>query len=334
MNNFVAQNFQSNAFGDESGPRSSAFAGQISRRDFIREVFAGAAIVGLCGAPSLSSGAEKPVCPPIVVFSKIYQELRLSYEEAAELTAEAGLKGIDCPVRPGGEVLPERVADDLPRYHEALRKHGLKVPLLTTAITSPSSPHAEQILKTAKKVGAEFYRLGFVYRKKSLPVSEQVKQFKSQLTELTAVNRELRIGALVQNHSPSGNNQYLAGDLSEMEQMLEGLAPDQIGAAFDIGHAIIVHGDDWRRHFEALKSHLRVAYIKDADRQHRWVPFGEGAISRTGYFKLLKEIGYKAPFSLHIEFDWDDGGKSRNRASLLKALKQSATVLRRWFEEA
>jgi hypothetical protein len=36
----------------------------------------------------------------------------------------------------------------------------------------------------------------------------------------------------------------------------------------------------------------------------RWVPFGEGDIGRVGYFQLLREINYRAPISLHIEYDW------------------------------
>ena len=314
--------------------RTPAKREEVSRREFIGTALLAGAAAGACPAPLLAAAARESFCPPIVVFSKIYQELKLNYEEAAALTAEAGLDGIDCPVRPGGEVLPERVTEDLPRYADALKKHGLKVPLLTTGIISTTSPHTEEILRTGKQVGAQFYRLGFVYRRKNVELSEQVRQLRDQLKGLAALNRQVGIGALIQNHSPSGNNIYLAGDLSEMRQLLEGFAPEQVGAAFDIGHAIIVHGERWRPHFEALKSHLKIAYIKDSDRQHRWTRFGEGEISRTGYFKLLKEMGYQAPFSLHIEFDWDEGGKSRNRATLLKALRESAAVLRRWFADA
>jgi hypothetical protein len=101
---------------------------------------------------------------PIVIFTKVYQSLNLGFEEAASLTAEASLSGVDSPVRPAGEVLPEKVADDLPRYAEALRKHGLSLPLLTTAIISPSSPQAEEILRTAKKLDVQFYRTGFIER--------------------------------------------------------------------------------------------------------------------------------------------------------------------------
>jgi sugar phosphate isomerase/epimerase len=169
-------------------------------------------------------------------------------------------------------------------------------------------------------------------RKLTPPPGKQVREIRAQLKDLAALNKEIGIGAIFQNHSPAGRS-YVGGDLSEMYDIVKDFDPAQIGVAFDIGHALVVHGDDWRRHFEKLKSHLRVAYVKDVTRGGRWVPFGQGDIASTGYFKLLKQMGYRAPVSMHIEFDWADGGKSKTRAALLKALQESARVLRRWLAE-
>jgi sugar phosphate isomerase/epimerase len=271
--------------------------------------------------------------PPIVVFSKVYQTLHLDFEAAAAVTAEAGLNGVDCPLRPGGEILPERVSEDLPRYVEVLRRKNLHLPLLTTAIINVSSPHTEGILRLAKKLGIQFYRLGFIDQKKDVPVKKQLSEIKAQLKDLAALNQQIGITALVQNHSPSGHT-YIAGDLSQLEELVSDFDPAQIGAAFDIGHALIVHGDDWRGHFEKLKSHLKIAYVKDAKRDGRWVPFGQGDIGATGYFKLLKAMGYHAPISLHIEFDWSNMGKNETRAALVTALTESTQVLKRWLAEA
>jgi hypothetical protein len=37
---------------------------------------------------------------------------------------------------------------------------------------------------------------------------------------------------------------------------------------------------------------------------------------------------------MHIEFDWTQKGETKNRDALVKALKQSAAVLRKWLAEA
>src|SRR5205807_1723556 len=122
-----------------------------------------AALAASSGAGVLCQAAEG-LKIPIVLFSKACQPLKLNFEQAAEFIAEAGLDGIDSPVRPDGEIVPERVADELPVYVEALRKRGMSMPYITTAITGPDSPQAETVLRTARKLGIKRYRLGFIFR--------------------------------------------------------------------------------------------------------------------------------------------------------------------------
>lgn len=305
----------------------------FSRREFISRTLAASSTAAVFGGSTFSGLAEQTSSPPIVVFSKVYQTLKLNFDEAAALTAEAGIDGVDCPLRPGGEILPENAVRQLPQYAAALKQRGLQLPLLTTAITSVSSPHAEDILRAASKLGAQFYRLGFVLRQADVSAAKQVDEVKAQLKDLAALNKQLGIGAIFQNHSPSGRS-YVGGDLGDLYAIVKDFDPAQIGVAFDIGHALVVHGDDWRRHFDKLKSHLKIAYVKDVTRAGRWVPFGEGDVGSTGYFKLLKQMDYRAPISLHIEFDWTDGGKAKTRAALVKALQASSRVLRHWLSQA
>src|SRR5436190_6911561 len=87
---------------------------QFSRRDFLASSLITGAALALSGVTSSAT----PIASPIAVFSKIYQELKLDFDAAAEVTAQAGLDGIDCPVRDGGEILPEHAAEQLPRYAE------------------------------------------------------------------------------------------------------------------------------------------------------------------------------------------------------------------------
>jgi len=302
----------------------------LSRRDFIKTVTSTSLATLAIPGGIKAWAAPTPAANPIVVFTKVYQELKLDYAQAAALTAEAGLQGVDCPVRPGGEVLPERVTDDLPRYVEELRKSGLSMPLITSAITGTDSPHAETVLRTAKKLGVRWYRLGFVYRDTNMPLEKQIGAVRARLKDIAALNKQVGISALFQNHSPAGKELYLGGDLNEMRRIVEGFDPEQIGVAFDIGHAIAVHGDGWRDQFKALQPHFKIAYVKDVTTDRKWVPFGQGAIGKCGYFDLLKQLHYSAPFSLHIEYDWTKSPDSKSRASLLSALKESSEKLRKW----
>jgi sugar phosphate isomerase/epimerase len=303
---------------------------KLSRRGFLQDALLCSAALSL-GRGSGLSVTGQTVASPIVVFSKIYQELKLDFKEAAEVTAHAGLDGIDCPVRAGGEILPEHAGEQLPQYAEVLKGRGLQIRLLTTDITSPKSPHMETVLRAARNLGVRYYRLGFITREAGTPAETQVAQIRAHLRELSAINKELGICTLLQNHSPGGRTVYFGGDLSELEQAVEGFDPAYIGVAFDIGHALVVHGDEWRTHFDRLKPHFRIAYVKDVKRSGSWVPFGQGDIAGTGYFKLLKEMNYTAPISLHIEFEWTEPGKPKSRERLAEVLKQSLGVLRGWL---
>ncbi|HYG33452.1 MAG TPA: sugar phosphate isomerase/epimerase family protein [Clostridia bacterium] len=297
----------------------------LSRRGFITKtaLAAAAAALGTTAWQNCFAADRRP--QPIVVFSKIFQSLKLSFSEAAALAAEAGLDGVDCPVRPGGEVLPERVADDLPAYVEALRKNKLGLPLIATAITGPDSPHTETILRTAKKVGVQRYRLGFVYHQKDVPPEKLLRETRAKFKDLAALNREIGIGADFENHS---GGPYVGGDLEELRQLVTDFKPAEIGIAFDIAHALIVHGDNWKPYTEKLKDYLQVTYIKDVSRAGKWVPLGEGRVKESGYFQFLKQIGYRAPISLHVEYNWAPKGQAETREGLVKALAENVRVLK------
>src|ERR1035437_10783637 len=97
---------------------------KLSRREFIGRTLAASASIPLCASSALSGLAAETFSPPIVVFSKVYQTLKLKFDEAAALTAEAAIDGIDCPVRPGGEGLPEHGGRPLAANAAAPRRRG------------------------------------------------------------------------------------------------------------------------------------------------------------------------------------------------------------------
>src|SRR5579862_7862701 len=176
----------------------------LSRREFMGRLALGSATLALTGAQSIPCSAAQGIPIPIVIFSKAYQPLKFNFDQAAEFTSESGLDGVDSPVRPDGEIKPERVEEELPAYVEALRKRGLRMPYLTTAITSTETPHTEKVLRAASKLGIERYRLGFIYRSNDEGWEKQLREVRAHLKELAAMNKEIGIGAVLQNHSPSG----------------------------------------------------------------------------------------------------------------------------------
>jgi sugar phosphate isomerase/epimerase len=302
---------------------------RFSRRDFLVRTATVGALAILRPNGVLGEAANPLTSCPVAVFSKVYQELKLGFAEAARLTAEAGLDGVDCPVRDGGEIEPEAAADQLPEYARVLRSHGLGVNLITSGIVGTATPHAERVLRAARQVGVVCYRLGYFKPSRELSPARQAAEVRAQWKDLAALNREVGVCGLFQNHGGS-----FGAHLPDLLAVVKQFDPRDIGVAFDIGHAIAVHGAGWRTYFQELRSHLRVAYFKDVTADGKWVRFGEGEVAGSGYLPRLKEMGYSAPISLHIEFDWARAGTGRNRESLGRALSESTTVLRRWLREA
>ncbi len=295
---------------------------QMTRRSFLQLAAA---------APFAAVAANNELfAPPLAVFSKVYQEVKLSFEQSAEVTAAAGLDGIDCPVRAGGEILPEHAADEMPRYDEVLRQHKMKMLLITTGITGVASPNAESILRTAKKLGISFYRTGFWTHKAGESQDALMKLIKTQLKELSALNRDIGVCGIFQNHSAGKNaaNRQAGGDLVEMREIMADLNPEQMGIAFDAGHALITHGDEWPKHFEALKPWIKVAYVKDAKRGKGFVPFGQGDVNWPQYFGQLRQMNYRAPLSVHVEFDW----APKDRDTLVRTLTDCRRAVGAWLK--
>jgi sugar phosphate isomerase/epimerase len=276
--------------------------------------------------------AENPL-PPVAVFSKIYQELKLDFRQSAEVTAAAGLDGIDCAVRPGGEIQPERAAEQMPQYAAALAERRVRMLLLTTAVQGVDSPHARDILTAAKALGIKYYRLGYWMHGPGVSADKSRERIRSSLKELAAMNREIGVCALFHNHS-SGNDRssvFAGGDLAEMYELVKDFDADQVGVAFDLGHAIITHGDQWRSHFERLEDHIRVVYLKDVKRPAQFVPFGQGEFGRASFFDLLAKTNYRAPLSMHVEYDWAPRGQ-KTRERLVETLKSNRRVVGQWFK--
>ncbi|MGA2255500.1 MAG: sugar phosphate isomerase/epimerase family protein, partial [Thermoguttaceae bacterium] len=310
----------------------------ITRRRFLEVAGTTAAALNaaklLSGHEFASLGAEGSM-PPVAVFGKIFQELKLDFEQSAQTTAEASLDGVDCAVRPKGEILPEQAAEQLPRYADVLAKYKLRLLLMTTDIHGVDSPHAREILNTGKKLGARDYRLGNWLHQPEVPAKKLCAEIRSRLKELAAMNGELGVCALVQNHSSwAGKGRGPAGgDLDELYDLVKDFDPQRIAVAFDLGHAIIAHGDAWRGRFEKLRPHIRVVYVKDVQRPDRFVPFGQGEFGQSGFFPMLAKMNYRAPLSLHVEYEWAPQGK-KIRSALAAVLKENRNVLGQWWKGA
>ena len=249
----------------------------------------------------------------------------LSYDQLADTIAELGFVGIEATVRNQGHVLPERVAEDLPKLVAALQQRDLEVTTMATDVLNPAQPLTEKVLRTAKGLGINSYRMGFYRYDLNQPILPQLEQIRPGLHELADFNRELGITALYQNHSDA---KFVGATLWDMHSLLQDIPPEQIGLAFDIRHATIEAGLSWPVVYDVVKPHIGALFVKDFvwdGPKAKHVPLGTGRVSPK-FFEMVKRDGFQGPISLHVEYL----GKAGTQANIA-ALRRDLQVLRGWL---
>jgi sugar phosphate isomerase/epimerase len=292
-----------------------------SRREFL------ATTALALGASALRVSAAEPKRFPIIGFTKPFQ--KSSYEETADIVAQVGWEGIELPLRKKGQIEPERVEEELPKLHAALKKRGLTISIVTTDIVDPSTPHAEKVLRTAKALGCTRYRLGFVrYQPDRSPIA-QINELKPALRDLAAMNKAIGIQGGIQNHSGAG---YVGCAIWDIHELVRDLDPAALGVCFDIGHAMLEGGLSWPVEARLMEPWFTCAYVKDFAWQRdekkgwapKWGPLGEGMV-KPEYFAWLKKSSYRGPISSHVEYLEGSGPEQ------IAQIKKDCETLKSWL---
>lgn len=294
----------------------------LTRRDFTSRSLLTTLAAFATGEIALAQ--EKPKPPfQICAFEKFLQDL--SYDELADVIAELGFVGIEATVRNKGHVLPERVEEDLPKLVEALKKRDLEVTTMASDVLNPQQPLSEKVLRTAKSLGINTYRMGFYKYDLTKSILPQLDEIRPQVHELAAFNRELGVTAFYQNHSDA---KYVGATLWDMFGLLKGVPKNEIGLAFDIRHATIEAGLSWPVIYDVVKPHIGALFVKDFQwdgRKAKHVPLGTGRVNPK-FFEMVKADGFDGPISLHVEYLKTEGTQAN-----IAALRRDLKVLKDWL---
>ena len=313
-----------------------------SRREFLAGVGGtlalGGLVQGLAGGWTAEATAAEAVIDttkpmPVCLMSKFLQFLNVA--DMAAVTAEIGFDGVDLCVRSGGHVLPERVADDLPKAVEEIRKHGLTVPMITAGIVDTASPHAESILRTASALGIRRYRWGWFNYDLQRSLADQLAEIKPRIKALEEMNLQYKMCAMYHTHSGLGN---YGASIWDLWYLLKDLDTSAVGINYDIGHATVEGGGGgWMHSLRLLLGNpnqghgglIKGIAVKDfrwekgADGQwvSQWCPLGEGMVQVSKFLGIMKKAGFAGPLQMHFEYPL---GGLENGAQQLTIPKQTA----------
>jgi sugar phosphate isomerase/epimerase len=316
------------------------------RRDFIKKI-SGIGL-GLSTLPITGKGVsierknkkKSEKIQEICVFSKHLQFL--DYDEMAETAAEIGFDGVDLAVRPGGHVLPKNVEKDLPNAVNAIEKAGLKVPMMTTAITNASDFDSQATLGTAANKEIKIYRMGYLKYDFEIGIEKTLDQLKFVIDKLEKINDFFGVVGDYQNHD--GTN--IGAAIWDLWTLLKKHKTEWIGCQYDIRHNTVEGGRSWPVDLRLISPYIHSLVIKDFKWgivNGKWrvinTPVGEGMVDFSSFFKMVKELNLGGPISMHFEYPMtekpiEEMDAKTAKAQVMAAMKKDLTMLRKYLQEA
>ncbi|MGB7343999.1 MAG: sugar phosphate isomerase/epimerase family protein [Pirellulaceae bacterium] len=300
---------------------------KLGRRQFLATTAATALASGVLNSRTTFAADGESTKQKICVFTKPFNSL--SFDELADKIADLGFDGIEAPIRKGGHVETEAIAEELPKLVEALKKRDLEITLVTSDINDPDDKLTTKFLRTLGTLGIKRYRMKYFHYDFDLPLEAQWEEWQPKLKQLAAMNHEYGVQGLYQNHAGS---KYLGASVWDLREVLAGIHPDDLGVAYDIRHATAEGTSTWPVGFRSIEPHLGMVYVKDFAIENEKVvnvPLGEGYVDKE-FFKLLAQRSYSDPISLHEEYL--DHRDPKLVPEHLAAMKKDLEVLKSWLQ--
>ena len=279
-----------------------------------------------------ASAADTQSQWPIAIFEKVFEAL--SYDELADAIVQIGADGVEATVRPKGHIEPAVAADELPKMVEALAKRKKRIVIAATHVRRVDEPYTESLLQLVKSLGISHYRMGHYYLDPKKPPKPQVAEYAAWAKDLAALNKEIGIQGLYQNHSGAHFLGALAWDAA---YMLEGIDPDSLGVALDLRHLRTDTGLSWKTAVRVLKPHIRSIYVKDAIwsgprcDQLKNAPLDTGFVTDE-IFEFVRKGLEPMPLSIHMEYLGYRVFEKHEIPQAIEAHQHDIKALRRWLQ--
>ena len=301
-----------------------------------RRSFGAALAAGTLAVSRLASAKQPaPAGWPIAIFEKVFEGL--NYVELADAVAQTGADGIEATIRKGGHIEPTAAADEVPKMNAALIARGKRILIAATSIARADDPDALSVLKTLKAAGITHYRMSHYQLQLGKPLLEQVRNYAAQARELAALNAEVGIQGLYQNHSGSSTKQGYLGALGwDAALMLEGIDPQALGLAFDTRHLCKDTGSSWHTALAACKPHIRSIYVKDGTwtgprgDQYKDVPLDTGFVNKAVFDELRSGLE-PMPLCIHMEWLGYRVFKKDEIPAAIEAHQRDISALKKWL---
>lgn len=310
------------------------------RRAFLRFAGAAAATAPLAsvlhgvGTPAVSGSAGSPPAKrsaqrfPLCGLEKHFFE-KYSAAQTAQAYADIGIE-IELTVRPEGHIKPAHAAEEMPLLAAALAEKGRRILIVASSFVRPDEPHVEGTLRTMKTLGIGYYRhRGFKYVP-GRSLKEQIASFRSQAREFAAMNREIGVQALYQNHAGAD---YAGAAIWDLDLILDDIDPGLFGVALDTRHLLVELGRAWPTGIRLIAPRIGALFVKSFRWEHdRTVEtsLAEGIVTAAMVNQIVADRP-QLPISIHVEYRKFEAVPFAERSGIVADFRSDAGRLREWL---
>lgn len=226
-----------------------------------------------------------------------------------ECLKSVGVEGADLCVRPGYPVNPENAPTELPAAAKRFADGGLSIPMITTPgdFTDPAIDYTESLLAACQEAGVGLIKLGYWHMGED-GYWATVDRVRKNLEGFEKLCEKHGVKVCIHNHSGSS----MGLNSCSLMNLVEGFNPEYIGAFADTGHLSIV-GEPLPMAVDIVKDYLSIFAFKDLlrecivqDGKRVWrirvVPLGMGYVEWETIVKLLTDMDFAGPVSMHSEY--------------------------------
>jgi sugar phosphate isomerase/epimerase len=232
------------------------------------------------------------------VFTKAWKTMPIP--ELGKFVSGLSFQGIELPVRPGFQVLPENVGRDLPRAARQLADFGVK-------IASVAGPTDEATLAACAETGVPVIRICVNIGPEGYMASEA--RLQKEYDAMVPLLDRYGVTIGIQNHC----GRCVASPMG-LRHLIEKYTPRQFGAVLDMGHTAL-NGEDPELAIDIVWSHLCILNLKNpfwrrtngpeaenVEWQSFWTTGRQGLASWPRTAAELKRRGYNGVVCLTAEY--------------------------------
>ena len=224
----------------------------MNRRAFLQDA---AVTIGAAAWPAAALAQGVPW--KVGGFTKTIQDL--SFEETARVTVDAGWDGIELALRAADTFFRSASRTSCRNWSARSARAVAKCScsLRTSAEARNRSPSGYCRRRHARAYGCIDSASSLSRRRVDCPTGQGVSPASP---DLAALNRQLGVTGLLQNHSGSG---YVGFRRLGHSCAYRGSRPRDLGVHFDIGHATVESGLSWPTTFALVKDRVGAVIVKD-----------------------------------------------------------------------